>query len=816
MINVFQLADNDQSIYYLGQIFGNVGTALSGTGPALLSQMFKVFNTIMLAIAVIIVVYVSVIGVMKTAAEGEVLGKGWSTLWVPLRTVFGVAILMPTTTGYCAAQVIIMWFIVQGVGAADMVWSTAINYFGQGGSAFAAPPPNPTDISNGATTIWTNVMQNLICQSTVTKFSQDNESAVAQTQRSTPNGQIVYSFGNASSSASGAATECGTLTLPPDGEQIYQVSYNGEIQSITVVPGQTQSVSIGGLPPFQVPSDSYPDNVTVIKSGTGSKGRQEGLDRAYQTALPTLEIIADYYVKQVIDDTNCWNQPCTPGVTACNYFNKWTGFTPNNDTCFYGPTTGDNQGYIAWDAVLQMAGSNYLLDVTKIFTGEAGNYAVNAAMEESTAVQGTSVTSNISPDLQKAQVNGWVYAGAYYYSLAGASNTTQDKYTDFIMASKIVLFNNQDPNAPDFKDLTSSDPQILITNNSKFLTTQAANALDTTLSMGGGMHSTSAGQTSSSLRDVSDTTMTQWMNLIAPGTGNPVARIQSFGHNILLAADLFVAVFFGTSMLAAALGGNYIALGFSVNYGYQMALQALSMLTTASFFLVAYMITVGGLMGVYVPLIPFVLFSMGVIGWMIVVIEAMIAGPIIALGILSPGGQNEVFSQGAASIMLTLNLMLRPTLMVFGMFSAMLLSYVAVKFINSAFYNVVGSFTSSPGMFETFLFIVAYVGLIIVALNKCFELIHHVPDRTLHWIGHQGGAGAGEAQAAQELKGKVSAGGEAGAGAGRGAGGAASGAADAGARGWGQGQMNQDDRREALAEKQEKMKKRRDDKKLSS
>jgi conjugal transfer/type IV secretion protein DotA/TraY len=807
MINVFQLADNDQSIYYLGQIFGNVGFALSGTGPALLSQLFKVFNTIMLVVAVIIVTYVSVIGVMKTAAEGEVLGKGWSTLWVPLRTVAGIAALMPTTTGYCAAQVIIMWFIVQGIGAADTLWTAAVKYFASGGGIMSAPPPSPTDITGAANNIWTTAMQNLICQSTATKFFPQNENASAHTRITSqaPGQNIVFSFGNNNAATTDlAAAECGTLILPPDGTTTYTVTHNGEDKNTT---GGSVTFSDGTT--VSVPSSSYPNGVSVSQA-SGAPGRQAGLLTAYQTAFPTLEVIADFYVKSVIDDPKCWTVCPNPG--SCQYFGKWAGMNSNNfDNCFFGPVSKNSplgaQGSTAWNAVLTMAGSNFLLDVTKLFTGEASNYASTYQESNMQSVSGTSM-SNVDEKYQKAQVNGWVYAGSYYYMLSGRSNSAQDSYIQFLNASKITLFDVT--TAPDFKNLEDVDPPMPILKNSSFLTSRAADALNASTSASGGGLLLGAGQggPSGALSASGAGIEKMWMNAISPGSGSPVAKIQSFGHNLLLAADILCITFFGTSIVLGFLTGNIIELGFSVNPFYGAVLQGLSLLTTALFFLVAYMVTIGGILGVYVPLIPFVLFMMGVIGWMIVAIEAVIAGPIVAIGLLSPGGQHEIFSRAEPAIFLTLNLMLRPTLMLLGMFAAMLLSGVVVTFINSVFFSVVSSFNGTEsggytysGMFETFIYIVAYVGLIVTALNKCFELIHHVPDRALHWIGHQA-ASAGEQQALGEVKGKVAAGGEAGAGAGKATGGQVAGQAQAHGKAQEEGGLSKGAKQKALDDKE--------------
>src|SRR5580658_9851250 len=125
--DLFQMAANDQSLFYLGQIFGNMGDVLTpGTGaPIILGAMFEVLNGIALTVGVLVVTYTTVVGLFQTAAEGEFLGKKWSGLWVPIRTVIGIVGLFPSSGGYCALQVFLMWVILQGVSAADVVWARA-------------------------------------------------------------------------------------------------------------------------------------------------------------------------------------------------------------------------------------------------------------------------------------------------------------------------------------------------------------------------------------------------------------------------------------------------------------------------------------------------------------------------------------------------------------------------------------------------------------------------------------------------------------------------------------------------------------------
>src|SRR5438477_2947070 len=106
MINLFTPAAADKSMEYLYALFGDMGGLIGGkeTTIALFGEMFRVFNTIALAIGTLIVVYTTIVGVLKTASEGEFLGKQWNSLWIPLRMVLGIAALVPTTSGYSGLQ----------------------------------------------------------------------------------------------------------------------------------------------------------------------------------------------------------------------------------------------------------------------------------------------------------------------------------------------------------------------------------------------------------------------------------------------------------------------------------------------------------------------------------------------------------------------------------------------------------------------------------------------------------------------------------------------------------------------------------------
>ena len=70
-------------------------------------------------LGIIILLYTLVISTVNTAQEGELMGRKWSSIWIPMRSVMGTGLLVPTASGYSLIQILVLWIIVQGVGAAN-------------------------------------------------------------------------------------------------------------------------------------------------------------------------------------------------------------------------------------------------------------------------------------------------------------------------------------------------------------------------------------------------------------------------------------------------------------------------------------------------------------------------------------------------------------------------------------------------------------------------------------------------------------------------------------------------------------------------
>lgn len=156
------------------------------------------------------------------------------------------------------------------------------------------------------------------------------------------------------------------------------------------------------------------------------------------------------------------------------------------------------------------------------------------------------------------------------------------------------------------------------------------------------------------------------------------------------------------------------------------------------------MFTTGATMAFYIPMIPFMLFTFGVISWLSLVIESMAAAPLVALGMAHPGGQEFLGNKGEQAVMLLFGIFLRPISMLIGLVAALVLSYVSIDVLNIGFGHLVSSSSAmlalshNQGSIEQLrngAMILVYVFVVMALINQCFSLIHVVPAMLGRWIG---------------------------------------------------------------------------------
>ncbi len=616
--DVFIRNPGDMSIQYLGTIFGIVGNALVGDGNNVLAEMFRVFNIVVLSLGTIVVVYTVVASTLNTAQEGEVMGKKWSSMWLPLRSAGGLAILLPTSSGYSLIQILMMTIILKGVDAGNAVYNTVLDRANEGQSIGA---PKQT------------VSNSLLKTQTLNAFNMATCAAYLNQHNEIIGGNLVtvYRVGNAvyvgTESDPAHQKICGSVMLSgnPDPTKITQSSWE-------------QAQLSAGESGLSVAS-SYASEAIQPSTAWTTTGAQINIARAIKTPLVSVNVTVN------TDFQGALNEAKKAGwlFAGVNYFRLLspdgvTDLKPPPPSFLFSPDNLNNLGYevdgMKLGTYISLQADNYLL-------------ATDA---------GTTIESTEGTMLDRVKAAGAAQIGGK----AGGWTT-----------------------------------QIV--------------------------GSAGLGDTFESIRDS-----------LGTGEGDALSSMRKIGTDIMQGIE---TAFW--TMLGVTVGLALVVCFFA---GLQpvcsMFFTLISMLIPVLLFFMTLLWSVGVLLGLYIPMIPYLVFTFGGLAWMIMVIEAIVAAPIVSLGLVTPSGEN--LGKASPAVLLIANIFMRPSLMVIGMVIAAKLLDVGIKMLNFGFnYFMTTIGGGNYGFFASIALLIVYGGIVIAITHECFTLIHVLPDKVNRWIGGQ-------------------------------------------------------------------------------
>ena len=173
---------------------------------------------------------------------------------------------------------------------------------------------------------------------------------------------------------------------------------------------------------------------------------------------------------------------------------------------------------------------------------------------------------------------------------------------------------------------------------------------------------------------------------------------------------------------------------------------------------------IGIILGYFLPYLPAVLYIMALIGWLLLVIEAVIAAPIIALGLANPS-HHDLLGKAEQSLILLLQVFLRPACILIGLVMSMLMLYVSLNYLNMGFLYFVGSnalFNINNDATDATILIkdsvviggvlVMYAYLCYVIVTHCLSLIYVIPERISRWLDPNKGDPQAIALAGQQIE----------------------------------------------------------------
>lgn len=256
--------------------------------------------------------------------------------------------------------------------------------------------------------------------------------------------------------------------------------------------------------------------------------------------------------------------------------------------------------------------------------------------------------------------------------------------------------------------------------------------------------------------------------------GDPIHAMSRLGNYIIGAVDTSIAMFTmlkattagvkdakEASWFASAVDGTLTQGAISGTLGgFQEILNTLSVLF---WMIVIALWGVAHVLAFYLPAVPFIFWVSGVIGWMIMVVEAMVAVPIWIVAHAMPEGEGLAGERGKQGYLLMLGILVRPFLMLLGLCIAMVLMGIVGKLIGGLFIVYVASFESQSGFIMPIHSMVAYLvmlgAIMIIFTHKLFGMISYLPDQVLRWVGGHSpslGEGADENKAHLMVGGLVS------------------------------------------------------------
>lgn len=195
-INQFTPPAGDTSVDFLREVFGNIvgliangGNVEGGQNDDVLGAMMKIFNSAVLFLGMLFVGYTTIKGTVDSAHDGEILGRKMSSIWIPLRTVGGTALLLPLGSGYSLIQIGILWLALQGVGVADAIWKTAIEQINRDNMIARPMIPDSRPLAS-------NILKYEVCAAAMNKQFQESGRAtriepVASTQVMLNSGEML-------------------------------------------------------------------------------------------------------------------------------------------------------------------------------------------------------------------------------------------------------------------------------------------------------------------------------------------------------------------------------------------------------------------------------------------------------------------------------------------------------------------------------------------------------------------------------------------------------------------------------------------------
>jgi conjugal transfer/type IV secretion protein DotA/TraY len=229
-----------------------------------------------------------------------------------------------------------------------------------------------------------------------------------------------------------------------------------------------------------------------------------------------------------------------------------------------------------------------------------------------------------------------------------------------------------------------------------------------------------------------------------------IASMASFGHYIIGTTE---AIYIGIAGLAGSTaavdgwfsssvigkGANFLTGGMAQGAA-SFAKNVIQFSVPGIWAMLAALFVAGFFFAYYIPALPYILWISGVVGWFVLVIEALVAAPLWVVVHSMPEGEGIAGDRAQQGYGLLLSILLRPALMVTGL----LFSFVMVQGLGLIIgytymiFHASAHAETTQGIPHIIATLIIFVAVMYVTSHKMFGLISHLPDKVTGWINAHG------------------------------------------------------------------------------
>jgi defect-in-organelle-trafficking protein DotA len=736
----FDSDGKDASLSFLSTMFGVVDGVLHGTGSQLPGHLSNQLSTILLFCAAILWTYTAFVSILNTASDGQFLGQKWSSMWVPIRVVAGICLLMPKgTTGYSLIQVIVMSVVVQGVNAANLALKTTLNYLENGGVIVESVRFLPKQIDQ----------DNSRKESDDVRWAQDyllktaGKVLISEVSMMT----LYYLFDQQS-------RQHGVMPPPHFGHTLNLQGYKGlndtrrEIRFPEVWrPGFCGAIN-------WTPSDP--------QGGMGSQSdlMTAAIQLMVLNLLPTAERIAMKIIPPTSAQIKASDHQQTPQSMRAPMLQPNLSASVDSKTPI---SFTQGEDFTLVKAVQSVMG---MLKV---------EFRNSAELKKALSKQNFEKTK---ADIEAA---GWIMAGSYYWFLAQTNHAISQlspRWSDIggrigVTEAKTEKVRNQLPEAKsreNFKRcLEELDGEFIKLEQERLESYQQTpwithpSARRTSQDESEKVDIQAGLDWLSSLFASNSRSFQEWMQSTLDEKQDPIIALSSIGRKLLLSTEDVWQKFNRSKIRFQGLvveekseQGGWRALNHTVEAALGALVKFAALLPILTIWMVLNF-TLGSVLVYYLPLIPFLLFFFGSLTWFASVIGGVLAGPLVALSLMDPEGDNFL-GQAKQAVKSLAILFLRPMLMVFGLIFGMMLCTVIFELFHYGYRVAMQQIPLLEGKILPGITQIAnttiYTTMAMAIVTRCFALIYELPNRVFGWIGWQT-EGHGEAEILGQVKGDI-------------------------------------------------------------